>query len=193
VSKIFQIYDGRTGFWQGDIRQKLIVLDKAITEVHFANKDMKYAIPSKVYTDNGITLCKIPDVFFRFARNLTVYACVNGATIGAVKYAVMSRPLVNYTIEQPEAMYDIVKRLEMVEAAIAQGMKTLKRFNSVEDAELWAKQEGQPGVIVIINVQGNLVAHMVEDDYSVTPMCSCDEYDDITDVKIWDGGGAAGL
>ena len=49
---IFKIYDGRTNFWQWDTKQKLIVLDDSITEVHFSNRNMEHSKRRPVYKDN---------------------------------------------------------------------------------------------------------------------------------------------
>ena len=59
---IFKIYDGRTNFWQWDKKQKLIVLDETVTQVHFSNRNMTHSIPRDVYTDkDGVRVCNVPD------------------------------------------------------------------------------------------------------------------------------------
>ena len=56
---IFEIYDGRTSFWQWDTGQKLIVLDESITQVHFSNKNMNYTISRDVYEYEEKRVCDI--------------------------------------------------------------------------------------------------------------------------------------
>ena len=113
---IFKIYDGRTNFWQWDTNQKLIVLDETITEVHFSNRDMNHSIPREVYTKEGIKMCDIPDVILQLPRNLIAYACVDGATVKSVKFAVLKRPVPdNYVIEQEK---DIEEKLTEIDIKI---------------------------------------------------------------------------
>ena len=92
VSK-FKIYGGKNSFWQYDTDQKLIVLDDNITEVHFSNKNMKHSIIRTVYVHNGERICNVPNVILRLPRNLVVYACKNGATMGEFNFAVIKRPI----------------------------------------------------------------------------------------------------
>ena len=90
--KIFKIYDGRTNFWQWDTKQKLIVLDNSITQVHFSNKNMTRSIPRDVYTDkDGVRVCDVPSDLLKAPINLTAYACTNDTTTKSVKFAVVYR------------------------------------------------------------------------------------------------------
>ena len=83
------------------------------------------------------------------------------------------------------------------------------KFLSVAEAEKWAKENNKSGVIVAVNIDGKWIAHMVEEDHSVTPICNCngeqvvinlidggdaDGYHEEEDGEIiyWDGGTAAG-
>ena len=208
MSNIFKIYDGRTGFWQWDTKQKLIVLDETVTEVHFSNRDINHAIPRKVYVQDGMRLCNIPDILLQLPRNLIAYAYANGATVKSVKYAVMKRPIPDgYVADQTEEIDEILQRLEMLEEALKQGSQGIKKFDDMVEAAIWAKENAQAGIIIIVKIDGKWIAHVVEDDYSVTPICNCDGqmvevnifdggdgdgHEDITEVQYWDGGGAAG-
>ena len=85
----------------------------------------------------------------------------------------------------------------------------MQKFDTVEAASQWAQEAQKSGMIVVVRIDGKWIAHMVEDDYSVTPICNCDGemvevdiydggdadgYDDTTEgIQIWDGGGAAGI
>lgn len=214
---IFKIYDGRTNFWQWDTGQKLIVLDDSITEVHFSNRDMNHSIQRNVYELNGQRVCNIPDIVLQLPRNLVAYAYVNDGTsshtVKSVKFAVVKRPIPEgYVMDQGEAMDEIRRRLEILENTLKDidlGKKELMKFLSVAEAEKWAKENNKSGVIVAVNIDGKWIAHMVEEDHSVTPICNCngeqvvinlidggdaDGYHEEEDGEIlyWNGGGAAG-
>lgn len=191
---IFKIYDGRTNFWQWDTRQKLIVLDNTITEVHFSNRDMNHSITKQVYEKDGIRLCNIPDILLQLPRNLIAYAYADGATVKSVKFAVIKRPIPDgYVMDQTEEIDEINQRLELLEAMlkdIEQGTQEMKKFESIVDAAVWAKENAQSGVIIVVKIDGRWIAHIVEDDYSITPICDCNG--DMVEVKLYDGGDADG-
>ena len=208
---IFKIYDGRTNFWQWDTKHKLIVLDDTITEVHFSNRDMSHSITKYVYEKDGVRMCNVPDLILQLPRNLVAYAYADGATVKSVKFAVVKRPIPDgYVMDQTEEIDEITQRLELLEAMLKDielGNQELKKFYSLEEAEAWAKDAQVSGVIVTVYVDSKWIAHMVEDDYSVTPICDCDgdmvevpvldggDGDGYTKdelIQIWDGGSAAG-
>ena len=213
---IFKIYDGRTNFWQWDTRQKLIVLDESITEVHFSNRGMDHSIKRNVYMDSdGVRVCNVPDDILQLPRNLIAYAYANGRTVKSVKFAVVQRPIpAGYVSDQSEELDEINRRLELLENVLKDieqsgSTSALQKFESVESAETWAKENKQTGVIVVVRINSKWIAHIVEDDFSVTPICDCngemvevdiydggdaDGYDENEqiEVQIWDGGGAAG-
>ena len=209
---IFKIYDGRTNFWQWDTGQKLIVLDDEITEVHFSNRDMSHSITRNVYEYDGKRVCNIPDIILQLPCNLVAYAYATDHTVKSVKFAVVKRPIPEgYVMGKDEQVEDINRRLEAVESIlkdVALGNQELHKFDTIEDASKWAKENGKTGIVVVIHIDGKWIAHMVEDDYSVTPICNCDGemvvvnivdggdgdgYKDEEDTySIWDGGGATG-
>ena len=91
---IFKIYDGRTNFWQWETKQKLIVLDKTITQVYFSNRNMTHSIKRDVYEDEGkYRICNVPDDLLKIPRNLVAYAYANGSVVKEVKFAVAKRPM----------------------------------------------------------------------------------------------------
>lgn len=214
---IFKIYDGRTNFWQWDTRQKLIVLDESITEVHFSNRGMDHSIKRNVYMNSeGLRVCNVPDDILQLPRNLIAYAYAGGATVKSVKFAVIKRPIpAGYVSDQSEELEEVNRRLEMLEnilkdIEVSGSTSTLQKFESAEAAQAWAKENKQTGVIVVIRMDSKWIAHMVEDDYSVTPICDCNgemvevhlmdggdsdgyTYEEMIDVQFWDGGSAAGL
>lgn len=213
-TQMFKIYDGRTNFWQWDTNQKLIVLDNSITEVHFSNRDMSHSITKYVYEKDGMRLCNVPDIILQLPRNLVAYAYANGATVKSVKFAVIKRPIPDgYVVDQTEEIDEINQRLELLETMlkdIEAGKQQFKKFNSVAEAEQWAKDTKTSGIVVAVRIDSRWIAHMVEDNFTVTPICNCngeaievklydggdaDGYNDAeqVEVQVWDGGGAAGI
>ena len=210
-NNIFKIYDGRTNFWQWDTRQKLIVLDDTVTEVHFSNRDMSHSITRYVYELDGKRVCNVPDIVLQLPRNLVAYAYANGATVKSVKFAVVKRPIPDgYVMDQGEQVDDIEHRLEILEKVLKDielGKQDLSKFDSIEEAETWAKENKNSGSIVVVRIDGKWIAHIVEDDFTVTPICDCngdaivvnildggdgDGYTTEEIVQYWDGGSAAG-
>ena len=197
---IFKIYDGRTNFWQWDTKQKLIVLDDSITEVRFSNRNMEHSKRRPVYTDNdGLRICNVPDILLQLPKNLIAYACVKEEhgtcrTVKAVKFAVCRQPIpTDYICEQDAVIEDILVRVELLENLLKDveaGSKELIKFDNMVDAAQWAVESGKSGNIVVIKLDEGWVAHVVEDDKSLSPVCDCDGNPMV--VNIADGGSAAG-
>ena len=216
---IFKIHDGRTNFWQWDTGQKLIVLDESVTEVHFSNRNMEHSKKKTVYKNaEGLRVVNVPDLLLQLPKNLIAYAYAkdeNGAskTVKSVKFAVIQRPIpVDYVCGQDDVIEDIAIRLELLEALmkdVETGKQELIKFNSMVDAAVWAVEEGQSGDIIVIKIDGRWVAHIVEDDKSLSTICDQngedviinfdgDDADGIGEnefeyVQIFDGGNAAGI
>lgn len=197
---IFKIYDGRTNFWQWDTKQKLIVLDERITEVRFSNRNMEHSKRRIVYTDkNGVRICNVPDLLLQLPKNLIAYACVKGSdgscsTVKAVKFAVNRQPIpTDYICEQDAVVEDILLRIELLENLlkdVEQGAQEMKKFNSIAEAAMWAKENGKSGDIVVVRLDIGWVPHVVEDDKSLNAICDCDG-DEI--VLQFDGDDADGI
>lgn len=113
---IFKIYDGRTNFWQWDRKQKLIVLDETITEVHFSNRNMTHSVKRDVYEDrDGVRVCNVPSDLLKLPRNLVAYAYVDGATVKSVKFAVVRRPMPSdYVSDQNEEIEDKFTQIDIM-------------------------------------------------------------------------------
>lgn len=195
---IFKIYDGRTNFWQWDTGQKLIVLDDSITEVHFSNRDMNHSIQRNVYELNGQRVCNVPDIILQLPRNLVAYAYVSDGssshTVKSVKFAVVKRPIPEgYIMDQGEAVDDINRRLELLEALLKDielGKKEFNKFRHIEEAQEWAKENAAVGAIVVVHEDFKWIPYVVEDDYSLTPICDCEG--NVVELNILDGGDGDG-
>lgn len=180
---IFKIYDGRTNFWQWDTKQKLIVLDERITEVRFSNRNMEHSKRRIVYTDNsGKRVCNVPDLLLQLPKNLIAYACIKQedgscSTVKAVKFAVLRQPIPSdYICEQDAVVEDIMFRLELLETLlkdVEHGTQEMKKFNDIVAASLWAKENAQAGIVVVVRIDSKWVPHVVEDDFSLSPICDC--------------------
>ena len=200
AQNIFKIYDGRTNFWQWDTKQKLIVLDDSITEVRFSNRNMEHSKRRPVYTDNdGVRICNVPDILLQLPKNLIAYACVKEEhgtcrTVKAVKFAVCRQPIpTDYICEQDAVIEDILVRVELLEKLLKDveaGSKELIKFDNMVDAAQWAVESGKSGNIIVVKLDEGWVAHVVEDDKSLSPVCDCDGNPMV--VNIADGGSAAG-
>lgn len=210
-TSMFKIYDGRTSFWQWDTKQKLIVLDENVTEVHFSNRDMNYSITRDVYELEGKKVCNVPDIILQLPRNLVAHAYADGRTIKSVKFAVIKRPMPDgYVVEKEEDIDDITRRLEALENALKDiSTGQLRKFTSIEDAKTWAQESKESGTVIIVRIDGKWIAHIVEDDYTVTPICDCNGNMVVVDIRdggdadgytleeevqvtVWDGGSATG-
>ena len=112
---IFKIYDGRTNFWQWDTKQKLIVLDESITEVHFSNRNMTHSIKRDVYDKDGIRVCNIPSDLLKIPANLVAYAMADGTTVKSVKFAVVRRPMPSdYVSDQNEEIEEKFTKIDIM-------------------------------------------------------------------------------
>lgn len=216
---IFKIYDGRTNFWQWDTGQKLIVLNEKVTEVHFSNRDMEHSQKRMVYMDNsGKRVCNIPDILLQLPKNLIAYAYVTdddgtGYTVKSVKFAVVQRPIpTDYVCRQDDVIEDLTTRLELLEALIKDvesGQQEFIKFEDIVEAAKWAVSEGQSGDIVVVKIDSKWIAHIVEDDKSLSAICDNNgnevvitfdgddadgiNEDEVAYIQIFDGGSAAGI
>ena len=159
---IFKIYDGRNSFWQWDTRQKLIVLDDTITEVHFSNRDMQHSITKNVYEKDGVRLCNVPDVVLQLPRNLVAYAYADGATVKSVKFAVIKRPIPDgYIMTQEE---DLDEKLTQIDIAL-ETLSERKADNIYYDEE---------GKYVQLTANGEPIGDKVDlSDISASGIANC--------------------
>ena len=71
---MFNIYDGRTHFWQWDLDCKLIVEDASIKQVHFCNGSSECSLVCLVYEENGQFLVNVPNILLQSDRDIHAYA-----------------------------------------------------------------------------------------------------------------------
>lgn len=174
---IFKIYDGRTNFWQWDTKQKLIVLDDHIEEVHFSNRNMTHSVKRDVYEKNGLRLCNVPSDLLQLPRNLVAYAYADGTTVKSVKFAVVKRPMPSdYIADQNEEIEEKFTKIDIM-------LETLNE-NKADDI---IYDENSKSIQLIAN--GELIGNRVElpdGDASGIDDCKIDE-DGHLIVKLSDG------
>ena len=169
---IFKTYDGRASFWQWDTGQKLIVMDETVDQVHFSNKSMTYAIIKEVYiNEDNLRVCDIPDVMLQTPNVLVAYAYAmddgENKTIYAAKYSVASRPVPeDYTYEEDDRFKDLVDKIESIED-LCENATSIKRFDTIHEAEQWAKTYKETGLLVSVKIDSKWVAHVIDYDFSV--------------------------
>ena len=148
---VFKIYGGRTNFWQWDTKQKLIVLDERITEVHFSNRNMTHSIKKNVYTDkDGLRVCNVPGDLLQLPRNLVAYAYADGATVKSVKFAVVKRPMPSdYIADQHEEIEDKLTQIDI----------RLDALHESKADDIYYDEDGQ---YVQLVANGELIGNRVE-------------------------------
>lgn len=151
---LLEIYDGRKGFWQWDVGQKLVVLDDTVTEVHLSHKNIPHSYDAKIYEQDGKRLCDIPDVFLQKPHNLVVYAYHEtqryGYTKTAIEISVRLRPRPDgYISVQDEEYDDIDGRIDALEESIAASMSEEEIKQHVSDELKLALNIGDDGVAML--------------------------------------------
>ena len=185
LQKTLKIYDGRNNFWQWDTKQKLIVLDDSITEVRFSNKDMNTSKRRLTYIDrHGVKVCDVPDLLLQNPKNLTVYACVQNddgscGTVSTVTFAVRKQQCpTDYTYEDDSVLEDILAKIEKLENSLVSGTQGFMKFNNIDDATIWATQQGESGDIIVVKIDSKWIPHIVGDNFTLSPINGCDYNDD---------------
>ena len=148
---IFKIYDGRTNFWQWDRKQKLIVLDETVTQVHFSNRNMTHSVKRDVYDDNnGLRVCNVPSDLLKMPANLVAYAMVDGATVKSVKFAVVRRPMPSdYISDQNEEIEEKFTKIDIM----------LENLSENKADDIYYDEDGK---YIQLVANGELVGNRVE-------------------------------
>lgn len=88
---MFTIQDGRDSFYQWDIDRKLIVEDKAISEVHFCNKTDDCSLVCPTYEEDGVTVVNVPNILLQTDWKIRVYAYDKNYTKFSATFGVIAR------------------------------------------------------------------------------------------------------
>lgn len=200
--KIFKIYNGRTNFWQWDLKQKLIVLDRKITEVRFSSSTATSSRRRVVYTDiNGNRVCNVPDLLLQKPNILIAYGCVSGgdgsfSTIASVRFGIakQQKPDMYDDMCNDETLIDSIlekiSKLEDMIDAVSEGSKTMIRFETLQEAETWSNVNGTPGDIIMVRTEDGWVPYIIEDDKSLSAII---DYNEDNIILQLDGGDADGI
>ena len=70
---MFQIYDGRSQFYQWDIDRKVIVADASINEVHFCNRTDECSLVCEVYELDGLRVANVPNILLQDNWRINIY------------------------------------------------------------------------------------------------------------------------
>lgn len=89
---MFEIYDGRSSFYQWDLNRKIIVKDESINQVHFCNGTDECALVVDVYEEDGKRIADVPDVLLQTARTISVFGyCGKCFTKQSARFFVIPR------------------------------------------------------------------------------------------------------
>ena len=89
---MFSIYDGREKFYQWDQDRKIIVDDKTIKEVHFANCLCPTAKVCEVYELDGLLVVDVPNVLLTEYMDIRVWGYDGGMTKHNATFEVVRKP-----------------------------------------------------------------------------------------------------
>lgn len=119
---IFQIYDGRSEFYQWDVDRKLKVLDNSVNEVHFCNRTDDCSLVCEVYEEDGERLVNVPNILLQTAWPIKAYAyCDNCYTKQCATFKVNARTKpTDYVYTETEvAQWDaVLERMDEVEEVV---------------------------------------------------------------------------
>jgi len=101
---MFSIYDGRKKFYQWDIDRKLIVNDKTISEVHFANCLCSDARKCTPYSIGELLVVDVPNELLTENMDVYVWGYDSGMTKHCVVFDVEKRTKPADYIYTPEEM-----------------------------------------------------------------------------------------
>lgn len=135
---MFNIYDGRSNFYQWDINQKLIVEDSTVIEVHFCNKTDDCALVCETYKENGLTLVNVPNILLQDNWDIRAYAYCNDYTKQEKRFKVIARSKpADYIYTETE-----VKNYEQYVAKVAELDERVEALEGAEvDLSDYVKQE----------------------------------------------------
>lgn len=85
----FEILDGRDSFYQWDFNQKLLVLDAAVEQVHFA--DGENALVCVVYEKDGRRLVDVPNILLQREGELLFFAVAGSRTLYSRRFRISGR------------------------------------------------------------------------------------------------------
>ena len=162
---MFLIENGRSQFFQWDIKQRLIVEDASIEQVHFCNRTDDCSLKREVYNEGGKRIVNVPDILLQDDWRIHVYAWDKNYTKYEEVFEVVKRTKPAnyvYTEEEITEFEDLEKRLDEIEKngvsdeRIAEGVAAYLAENPVEagaTAEQAAQIEDNKAAIAALQIE----------------------------------------
>ena len=88
---MFYLENGRTGFYQWDVDQRLVVNHDDVTEVHFSNAETDVALICEVYEENGERYADVPNILLQRPLALIVYGCCGECVRASACFLIIAR------------------------------------------------------------------------------------------------------
>lgn len=210
---MFLIENGRSQFFQWDIKQRLIVEDASIEQVHFCNRTDDCSLKREVYNEGGKRIVNVPDILLQDDWRIHVYAWDKNYTKYEEVFDVVKRTKPAnyvYTEEEITEFEDLEKRLDEIEKngvsdeRIAEGVAAYLEENPVEagaTAEQAAQIEDNKAAIAELQIEAANHATTAYVDNAVKNVkpdlkgYATETYVDnaIANAQIGGGGGSADL
>lgn len=153
---MFQIYDGRSQFYQWDIDRKLIVDDAEITQVHFCNRTDSCSLVCETYTEDGLTLVNVPNILLQTDWRINVYAYDRNYTKFSKQFDVVRRSKPeSYVYTETEILnyQDLLDKMTAIENDIGEVVEDyVKEHGIVVDLEGYATEEYVNEAIAAIDI-----------------------------------------
>jgi 3-dehydroquinate dehydratase len=153
---LFQIYDGRSQFYQWDIDRKLIVEDAEITQVHFCNRTGDCSLVCETYVEDGLTLVNVPNILLQTDWRINVYAYDRNYTKFSKQFDVVRRSKPeSYVYTETEILnyQDLLDKMTAIENDIGEVVEDyVKEHGIVVDLEGYATEEYVNEAIAAIDI-----------------------------------------
>lgn len=129
---MFSIYDGREKFYQWDQDRKIIVDDKTITEVHFANCLCPTAKVCEVYELDGLLVVDVPNILLTEYMDIRVWGYDGGMTKHNATFEVVRKPKPDDYIYTETECRSFDELLEQTQKIIEQNAKVMEELLEID-------------------------------------------------------------
>lgn len=155
---MFSIYDGRKQFYQWDTDRKLIINDKTISEVHFANclcSEARKCIP---YAIGDLLVVDVPNQLLTEYQDIRVWGYDSGMTKHDAVFEVEKRTKPAdyiYTPEEVRTWEELAEQIEAINdivSALPTAFEMLYEQFTLLDERITALETGKE--IIYFNVEG---------------------------------------
>lgn len=132
---MFEIYDGRSQFYQWDLDRKIIVKDNTINQVHFCNRTDECSLICEVYDLDGLRVADVPNILLQDNWRINVYGYDHNYTKHSDVFDVVKRSKpADYVYTETETLnYNtLLERIDEIDANIANTVNEYLKENPVE-------------------------------------------------------------